>query len=93
MKFDAIPEELMVKEIVTNKGSSRKKVRIMGRGHTGIGMIAKTHVCVKLEVIDFEQKILEAKSVSQKKKWIAKRDLVQQLKSTKLNSAMSAPQA
>ena len=64
-----------------------KKMRIMGRGRTGVGIIRKTHVTVKLEVIDFEEKIQEAESQTQKKRWTQRRDLVQQLKTG--NSAVT----
>ena len=52
----------------------------MGRGRTGVGVIAKTHVTVKVEVVDFEKKIAECKSQNQKKKWSERKVLVQKLK-------------
>lgn len=70
----------MVKEILVNKGSSMKKLRIMGRGRTGVGMIRKTHITVKLEVINFEEKIEDAETQTQKKKWALRRDMVNKLK-------------
>jgi len=45
MYHSAIPEELFVKEIYVNKGASRRKMRIMGRGRTGIGYVVYTYTC------------------------------------------------
>lgn len=70
----------MVKEIMVTKGTARKKVRVMGRGRAGIGMIRSSHVTVKLQVIDFAQKIQEAKTPGQKRLWEKRQDLVLKLK-------------
>ena len=53
--YNAIPEELIVKEVIVNKGFAQKKIRIMGRGRTGFGYTRSSHVTVKLEKIDFNQ--------------------------------------
>jgi large subunit ribosomal protein L22 len=50
---EAIPEELLVKEIFVTKGLAQKRMRIMGRGRTGIGYMRKSHVTVKVEKINF----------------------------------------
>ncbi len=75
----AIPEQLRVKEIYVTKGLARKKVRFMGRGRTGIGMIRKTHVTLKTEIIDFAAQIAACKSDSQRTKWIQRQKLVKRL--------------
>jgi hypothetical protein len=51
------------------KGATRKKLRMMGRGRSGVGFMRKTHVTIRLEVINFEEKIKKAKTTSQKVKW------------------------
>ena len=66
---EAIPEELLVKEIFVTKGLAQKRMRIMGRGRTGIGYMRKSHVTVKVEKINFEEQIAAAKTASQKAKW------------------------
>ena len=74
---EAIPEELIVKEVIVNKGLAIKKMRIMGRGRTGIGYMRKSHVTVKVEKINFDKVIKEAKTMSQKAKWERIKALVQ----------------
>ena len=66
---EAIPEELIVKEIFVTKGLAQKRMRIMGRGRTGVGYMRKAHVTIKVEVIDFARMIEKAKTKSQKAKW------------------------
>lgn len=41
----------------------------MGRGRAGVGYIRRTHVTVKLELINFANMIEKAKTHSQKAKW------------------------
>lgn len=62
------------------KGQARKKIRFMGRGRTGIGMIRKTHVTLKTELIDFQAEIAAAYTPTQKDKWTQREKLVQRLK-------------
>jgi ribosomal protein L22 len=90
----AIPEELRVKEIWVNKGFMQKKMRIMGRGRTGIGYHRKTHLRVVLEMIDFEKAIAESKSKNQKVKWGKKAELVRLKKNqNKGETSETAPAA
>lgn len=77
-----MPEELMVKEVLVNKGSSYKKIRYMGKGRTGVGYIRRTHVTIKVSVIDFEEEIAVAQTFSQKKKWQQRKELVEKLKNS-----------
>ena len=51
------------------KGIAQKRMRIMGRGRTGVGYMRKAHVTIKVEVIDFARMIEKAKTKSQKAKW------------------------
>lgn len=75
-----IPEELHVKEIFVTKGFMFKRMRIMGRGRTGVGYKRYTHMRAIVEQIDFEAKIASCKSTNQKKKWIKRKEMVEQLK-------------
>jgi len=77
---DAIPEELIVKEIFTNKGFMQKKMRIMGRGRTGIGYHRKTHLRVKLEKINFDKIIAEQNTKGQKNLWAKRQEMVKEKK-------------
>lgn len=74
---ESIPEELLVKEVFVTKGVAMKRMRIMGRGRTGVGYMRKTHVTVKLEVINFANMIAKAKTSSQKAKWARIQDIVE----------------
>jgi len=79
---EAIPEELLVKEIFVTKGLAQKRMRIMGRGRTGIGYMRKSHVTVKVEKINFEERIAAAKTASQKAKWAKIQTLVAEKRKT-----------
>lgn len=52
-------------------------MRIMGRGRTGVGYMRKTHVTVKLEVINFVDMTAKAKTNSQKAKWTRIQEIVE----------------
>lgn len=80
MKYEAIPEQLHVKEIAVTKGKSHPKVRVMGRGRTGIGTMRWSHVYVKVEVIDFEEKIAKAETPAEKTLWSKRKALVETIK-------------
>ena len=58
-----------MKEVMVTKGFAQKKMRIMGRGRTGVGYVRKAHVTIKVEVINFANMIAKAKTHSQKAKW------------------------
>lgn len=74
---ESIPEELLVKEVFVTKGIAQKRMRIMGRGRTGIGYMRKSHVTVKLEVINFASMIAKAKTSTQKAKWAKIQEIVE----------------
>ena len=80
MQHDAIPEEMVVHEVMVTKGMATKKMRIMGRGRTGFGYRRYSHVTVKLEKIDFDQKIKSERAQNQKKKWKLIQEKVETLK-------------
>mmetsp|Transcript_21994 Transcript_21994/g.31598 ORF Transcript_21994/g.31598 Transcript_21994/m.31598 type:complete len:175 (+) Transcript_21994:7-531(+) len=84
LQFSAIPEELVIKEVIVNKGIAVKKNRIMGRGRTGVGYTRSSHVTVKVEKINFDDMIDKSPSMNQKKKWSERRDAVEQLKATNI---------
>ena len=52
----------------------------MGRGRTGYGYKRSSHVTVKVEKIDFEAAIAEAKTTNQKSVWSRRMAMVQELK-------------
>lgn len=85
VKYDAIPEELMVKEVFVTKGIHRKKMRIMGRGRTGFGYQRSSHVFIKLTKVDFADKIKKGNS-KDKKEWKRRYNIVKRLKLAGSNS-------
>ncbi len=89
LNYDAIPEELRVKEIIVNKGASYKKIRIMGRGRTGIGKIRSTHVTIKVDKVDFNKCITDARTPRQKELWKTRQQLVEKIRA----SPPAAPKA
>eukprot|EP00603_Paraphysomonas_imperforata_P009148 CAMPEP_0114436788 /NCGR_PEP_ID=MMETSP0103-20121206/13650_1 /TAXON_ID=37642 ORGANISM="Paraphysomonas imperforata, Strain PA2" /NCGR_SAMPLE_ID=MMETSP0103 /ASSEMBLY_ACC=CAM_ASM_000201 /LENGTH=139 /DNA_ID=CAMNT_0001607103 /DNA_START=150 /DNA_END=569 /DNA_ORIENTATION=+ len=80
IRHDALPEELLVKEIVVSKGMSRKVLTIMGKGRAGFGYKRWSHVKLRVQKINFDEQILNAKSSSQKKKWIERKTLALSLR-------------
>lgn len=86
--YDAIPEELHVKEILVTKGMAQKRMRIMGRGRTGFGYKRWSHVTMKVEVINFDEKILKSKSIDEQKLWIKRKALVENLKENPVEFAL-----
>jgi len=76
LTHQAIPEELMVKEIFITKGFAQKRSRIMGRGRTGIGYRRSSHLTVRVEKIDFKEAAESAVSANQKNKWEERKKLV-----------------
>jgi hypothetical protein len=81
INFDAIPEELIVKEIFVTKGSSRKKLRIMGRGRQGVGMIRKSHVNIIVEKINCAEIAVRHSNPVVRAKWIHRQNIVSKLRS------------
>lgn len=69
-----------MKEAIVTKGVMQKKLRIMGRGRTGIGRTIKSHVTIKVEKIDFAKMIEDAKTMNQKKVWAKRQKMVDNIK-------------
>jgi len=69
-----------VKEVMVTKGMTRKKVRIMGRGHSGVGKIRSSHVTIKIDKVNFQDKIQQAKSIYERDVWTNRKALVDKLK-------------
>lgn len=89
--YQTIPEELMIKEIFITKGFAQKRSRIMGRGRTGYGYRRASHVTVKVEKVDFEDLMTNAKSTNSKAKWEKRLALVNDIKAgTKSSIAIGA---
>lgn len=80
LRHDALPEELLVHEIVVSKGMSRKQLTIMGRGRAGFGYKRWSHIKLRVQKINFDEQILQASTISQRKKWIQRKALVQSLR-------------
>lgn len=79
IKYDAIPEELVVKDVFVTKGLQRKRMRIMGRGRTGFGYQRSSHVFIKLTKVDFPKMIKKGNSQN-KKEWKRRFNIVKKLK-------------
>jgi hypothetical protein len=89
INYSAIPEELGIKEIMVTKGASYKKMRIMGRGRTGIGKIRSTHVTIKVDKVDFKKRIAEAKDRREKVLWKTRKNLAEQLRASPQGGGIS----
>lgn len=74
LNHNLVPGELMVKEVMVNKGRTTKKMTIMGRGHTGIGYKRESHVTINLARVDFEKHIRKASSVNEAKVWTTRKE-------------------
>lgn len=79
---DLIPEQLMVSEVLVTKGKSYKQMSIMGRGRTGFGYRRYAHIWLRLEQINFQQKIESAESPTAKAKWAKMEKLINSLRET-----------
>jgi large subunit ribosomal protein L22 len=64
------PSQLEVAECFTTHGTHLKRLKIMGRGRAGKKLRRFSHIRLVLREIDFPTKILEAKSINQKRKWL-----------------------
>lgn len=62
------------------KGMTRKKVRIMGRGRSGVGKIRSSHVTIKVDKVNFQEKIQHARSIYERDVWTKRQALVNKLK-------------
>lgn len=79
-KHDLLPEELIVKEIIGTKGQFTKKIRIMGRGRTGVGYTRRTHVTLRVTKCNFKEMIAKAPDRKEKLVWLRRMNMVRKLK-------------
>lgn len=77
VSHDALPEEMYVKDVWVTKGKSQKRMRIMGRGRTGVGYKRWSHVFVKLASVDFEDMAKNVKP-SERKLWARRMEVAKQ---------------
>ena len=75
-----LPEELWVDKCFVTQGPGTKRVKIMGRGRTGLKFVRSSHLNVTLKEIDFEAMIAAAGNRNQKKKWAKRRDAAKALR-------------
>ncbi len=89
----AIPEELIVKEVIVTKGMMHKRRRIMARGRSGFGYRRATHVSTTLELIDFEARMAAAQTHEQRREWKKRQELVISIKKSKPKTEVITPAA
>mmetsp|Transcript_30807 Transcript_30807/g.31356 ORF Transcript_30807/g.31356 Transcript_30807/m.31356 type:complete len:181 (+) Transcript_30807:146-688(+) len=77
IRHETIPEELKVQEVSVTKGKTMKRMRIMGRGRTGVGYARWSHITLKLAQIDFDSEIEKATSNNQRERWRKRKELVE----------------
>lgn len=65
--------QLEVAECFATHGSHLKRIKIMGRGRSGIKRRRHSHIRLVLREIDFDLKILQAKSMNERKEWFVKK--------------------
>lgn len=64
------PSQLEVAECFATHGRHLKRLKIMGRGRSGIKRRRHSHIRLVLREIDFPTKLVRAESVNQKRKWL-----------------------
>ena len=62
----------------------------MGRGRTGIGYVRKTHVTVKVEVINFQEKIANSKDSKEKGLWTQRMQIAEAVRNSNISSSVSS---
>lgn len=65
--------QLEVAECFATHGTHLKRIKFMGRGRTGIKRRRHSNIRLVLREIDFDLKILQAKSMNERKEWIVKK--------------------
>ena len=61
--------QLEVAECFATHGSHLKRIKIMGRGRSGIKRRRHSHIRLVLREIDYDLKIVQAKSLRERKQW------------------------
>ena len=69
----------------------QKRMRIMGRGRTGVGYRRWTHVTIKVEKIDFQREIDDAINPIMRKKWQMWHSKAEKMKAIKAKIASLPP--
>jgi hypothetical protein len=69
-----------VKEIFVNKGLMAKRVRIMGKGRSGLTRKRSTHVTVRVDKVNFSDQIEKAKTQQDKLMWANREKLAKKLR-------------
>jgi ribosomal protein L22 len=77
--------QLEVAECFATHGTHLKRMKIMGRGRTGVMHHRHTHIRVVLREIDFKLKIYQAPTLNQKKKWFLRQMAAEREASTARN--------
>lgn len=62
-------ESLFVDTLFVTQGPGRKRIKMMGRGRTGLSFIRSSHLNVTISAIDFEKRVGEAPNGSQRRRW------------------------
>ena len=65
--------QLEVAECFATHGTHLKRIKIMGRGRSGIKRRRHSHIRLVLREIDFDLKIVQAKSMRERKQWYMKK--------------------
>jgi len=65
-----VPSQLEVIECFSTHGKHLKRVKIMGRGRSGIKRRRFSHVRCTVREIDYALKLVQCKSLNQRKKWL-----------------------
>lgn len=70
MRHGLQPSQLEVAECFSTHGTHLKRIKIMGRGRSGLKRRRHCHIRLVLREIDFPTKLLQASSVNQKRRWL-----------------------
>jgi len=69
------PSQLEVAECFATHGTHLKRLKIMGRGRSGVKHRRHSHIRLVLREIDFPLKLTQAKSLNQKKRWLERLEI------------------
>jgi large subunit ribosomal protein L22 len=65
--------QLEIAECFVTRGTPLKRLNPMGRGRMGLKCRQHSHIRIVLREIDFKLKIYQAKTLTEKKRWVALR--------------------
>jgi len=69
IRYNLHPTQLEVSECFVTHGTHLKRMKMMGRGRTGMMHHRFAHLNVRIGEIDFDRKIDKATSANEKRKW------------------------